>query len=362
MRRFFRPVAALMVGAMILAAADSARAHLCDNVFRQADKLVVKPELVNLIVKDVIAFKVFLQNNMDREVTQIRLGCRSDAFDVSVKPVQMSVPKDARVFFEVELRVKPGVRSGSYPLEFRLFAVKGRAEQEFKRFSIGGGVGTDAPVGPPQATLLVPRIAKGQKIQLREGADPIVPAGEDGALLTIDGTVDEPVWGKALTLSNFTAQSGKPAEFQTIALMLFDPKVIYLAVTCLEPQAASAGAADTLTIFLCPPGKDERFQFSVAADGSVLAITHDVKGSARAIPADKLKAKVKRGENEWSVEMALPWETFGLLGPPQAGDKWLHNIIRRRAVGTRDMSFWAGTPADYSRTEGFGQLLFAPAP
>jgi hypothetical protein len=39
----------------------------------------------------------------------------------------------AGVFFNVELKTKPSVPSGSYPLDFRLYAVKGNAEQEFKR-------------------------------------------------------------------------------------------------------------------------------------------------------------------------------------------------------------------------------------
>jgi hypothetical protein len=43
-------------------------AHLCDNVFRQADKLIVKPENYNLLVKDKTTFKIFLQNNMDRAI------------------------------------------------------------------------------------------------------------------------------------------------------------------------------------------------------------------------------------------------------------------------------------------------------
>ena len=76
----------------LLLAAGSAEAHLCDNVFRQADKLIINPETQNIIVKDSCKFKIFLQNNMDRGIAQIRMAANSRAFDISITPEQMNIP------------------------------------------------------------------------------------------------------------------------------------------------------------------------------------------------------------------------------------------------------------------------------
>ena len=58
---------------------------MSDNVFRQADKLIVKPETYNLVVKDKTTFKIFLQNNMDRGIADISLIAESPVFDFTIK-------------------------------------------------------------------------------------------------------------------------------------------------------------------------------------------------------------------------------------------------------------------------------------
>ena len=81
-----------------------AYSHLCDNVFRQQDKLIVKPQNYNIVVKDEATFKIFLQNNMDRAIAEISLLAESPAFEFTVTPEKMSVPRNQRVFFSVTVR------------------------------------------------------------------------------------------------------------------------------------------------------------------------------------------------------------------------------------------------------------------
>ena len=91
----FRVASAALLAAFSL----PAHAHLCDNVFRQADKLIVKPETYNLVVKDKTTFKIFLQNNMDRGIADISLIAESPAFDFTIKPQRMAIQKDQRTYF-----------------------------------------------------------------------------------------------------------------------------------------------------------------------------------------------------------------------------------------------------------------------
>lgn len=72
---------------VVAVSARTAHAHLCDNVWRQADKLVFKPEVTQLVVKDKASFKIHVQSNMDRGIAKnMRLVGKSEAFDVSVEP------------------------------------------------------------------------------------------------------------------------------------------------------------------------------------------------------------------------------------------------------------------------------------
>ena len=131
--------------------AGQVQAHLCDNVFRQADKLIVKPEMYNIVVKDKATFKIFLQNNMDRGIADIRLIPDSPSFEFSVNPKQMSIPQNQRTFFEVTMTPKPAVKTGTYTVNFRL--VGGNNQRLFKSFSLkmddAGADQSPAPAAQP---------------------------------------------------------------------------------------------------------------------------------------------------------------------------------------------------------------------
>lgn len=323
----------------------AAMGHLCDNVFRQPDKLVVKPEITNIIVKESIAFKVYLQNNMDRGIQQIRLGGRSRAFDVKVSPEQMSLPKDARAFFNVELKTRPNTRSGSYPLDFRLYAVKGQAEQEYKRFRLGGDVG-----------CLVPRVPEGTRTDgTAEGPD------EPEHPIKLDAEMTEPAWRKALVMSSFRSTEGRPAEPQTIALAVFDSRALYVALTCLEPRDGPASARDGVSLQFMPHGRADLYSAVMGSDGSLhVSVRRDAQ--VRVLPLQSVKHAAGRGDGEWRAELALPWALFGMSGPPQPGETWQFNIVRRRVAEQTQTSFWAGSPADFEDPESYGRLFFAPEP
>lgn len=116
----------------ILLGTSIVHAHLCDNVFRQPGKLIVKPENYNMVVKEEATFKIFLQNNMDRGIAEISLLADSPAFDFKISPEKMTLPKDQKVFFTVTMHSKDGVKTGYYPIHFRLVG----GGREFESFSL----------------------------------------------------------------------------------------------------------------------------------------------------------------------------------------------------------------------------------
>jgi hypothetical protein len=317
--------------------------HLCDNVFRQPDKLIVKPELTNVIVKDTIAFKVYLQNNMDRGITQIRLGGQSPAFDVKVSPEVIELPQGALASFDVQLHTRPNAASGSYPLNFRLYAVKGQAEQEFKRFSLAGAV-----------AYLVPRLVEKKPAQQAD-------AQSKSDLIQIDGKADEPAWGKALAMSNFRSPDGKPANPQTVVLAVFDSQTLYFAASCIEPKPGAVSAGDTITFMLNPEGRPELYSVTLMGNGAFRASVHTNAGERNLAPGI-VKARVAVAAAEWSAEVAVPWTVFGMDKPPKPGETWRLNILRQRAVDGVQASSWTPLPGGYGDVQSYGQLFFAPEP
>lgn len=327
-------------------AVSVAQAHICDNVFREPDKLVVKPEITNIIVKESIRFKLFLQNNMDRGIDQIRVGGQSPAFEVRVAPEKRSVPAGARVFFDVELRTVPDMPSGTYPLDFRLYAVKGQAQQEYKRFRMG--------VVP---AYVVPRAVE---------TGPAEQAEEDGEqelarLIEADGKATEPSWREALVISNFRSTEGKPADPQTVVLVVFDSEALYFAFACLGPEPGSAGARDSVSVRFSPQGSEELYSVTVAGDGA-LQMSARKDSEVRDLATETVGLGMDRSEAEWFAEMSLPWAVFGMKGPPEPGETWRLNIVRQRTVDGLQRSFWAGSPGTFQELDSYGHLFFAPQP
>jgi len=326
---------------------NSLQAHLCDNVFRQADKLIVKPETYNIVVKDKATFKIFLQNNMDRGIAEIKLLAESPAFDFQVYPEKMSIPKDQRVYFEVTMIPRPNISSGNYPVTFRLVG----GGRQFKSFHLDiAGEGQ-------------------QKIQERkETQTQNQPLPDISSLLSvkrinqapkIDGKLLEECWKNAGVLSNFSLSGrGKPV-YQTVGLVTYDSSALYLGFYCKDSNPEKISEKDKLEIQLSPDAYGKTY-YSIILTGEGKATCKKIStGAEQPVVLSDLKYAISRGVSGWMTEMAIPFSSLGTK-TPDSGDVWALKIIRTKATGYVEESFWAVDASSYHQENRLGQIVFAP--
>ncbi|MDQ7821287.1 MAG: hypothetical protein RDV48_00695 [Candidatus Eremiobacteraeota bacterium] len=316
--------------------------HLCDNVFRQADMLIVKPETYNLVVQDKASFKVFLQNNMDRGIAEISLLASSPAFDFVVTPSKMAIPKDQRVFFEVSMTVKKGMNTGNYPVNFKLVG----GGREFKSFSLStqGGGGSAAPgaaaMSSGPANLL------------------IVPQSRGG--IKIDGVIDDSVWSSSAVLSNFSSSAGSKALYQSVVLVSFNRECLNFGIRCSDESAEALSPEDRVDLYLSPkePGK-LKYHVSVSPDGKTTFDTQAHGGAPAPWNVGNARCRTSKMKKTWFAELSIPFAAFG-TACPTAPQKWSIRIERTKASGKKEKSFWAADASGYNNDKGFGQIIINP--
>jgi hypothetical protein len=327
------------------------QAHLCDNVYRQADKVIIKPEFTNLIIKDEATFKVFVQNNMDRGVESAGLEAESEAFDATVEPHAMELPKAKserdRVFFTVKIKLKPGFTSGSYKINFRLV---GRPEtgvgREIARYTADPGALSRIPPAPSTVTVKAVK------------AGPVV-----------DGKLDDAAWREAGSFTGFRLEDGTPARNQTTGLLVRDRDTLYLglalsdeAVDRVEKTIAGGTTTDEETdrvYLLLNPSPDVFFRLEVDCRGQATLFkvglaAKPVKAAVRAATRADAAAKT------WFLEAALPLKAVGGLKP---GASWKVNVVRFRNHDRNGEcgSSWAGLPSLGELPANLGTVRFTAA-
>ena len=369
-------VSSRIASAVLLAALClPARAHLCDNVFRQADKLIVKPETYNLVVKDKATFKIFLQNNMDRGIADISLVAESQAFDFIIKPQHMAIQKDQRTYFEVTMAPKASVKTGNYSINFRL--VGGSDKRLFKTFSLpiseseapGAAPKPGKPVevnkaGPPPAPEAKPPPRDRQQPEPARDN----PAGKTlfaaGRPTTnqpdVDGTLADPTWKQSAVLSGFSSASGGQAVYDTTALLTFDRQMIYLGVLCNDEDVSLLGESDFVEIVLArnyPKSPAYSIKLTPGNTASFSMALPDQQGG-RWIPAELAYAVSKAGR-AWSLELAIPFAALGTKYPRTA-EKWQLRINRNKASGNAEQSYWSADERGANSPKGLGIIGLAP--
>lgn len=346
----------LASAAALLMLPGAPKAHLCDNVYRQADKVIIKPEFTNLIVKDEVTFKMFIQNNMDRGVAEAGLEGDSEAFDVAVTPYKMEIPKAKsekdRVSFDVNLKLKAGYSSGSYRVNFKLVGrgSEGRG-REIARFTVEpDGKGVAVPAAP---ALTVKRCsAQAPKL---------------------DGVLDDAVWKQAASFTGFRTENGGLAANQTVGLVSFDGRNLYVAAVLTEEEVekvkesaagdAQEGDLDRVGINLIPKS-GVLHGFVINARG-VSEVCRLKPGDGKPVVCEtEMRTAVgfdgKR--KTWTIEAAIPFKDLGVKRIGN-GETWKLNVVRFRMTDTKGeyRSCWAGVPSRHDDPDGMGKLKFETA-
>ena len=104
----------------------AASGHLCNNIYRTPDRLIVKPEKQAVVLDQADEFRVFVQNNYHTYVHNVRLSVTAEGaqgVQVQVEPESVRELKAGeRVSFNVRLTAGAGAAKGQKALRFGIQA------------------------------------------------------------------------------------------------------------------------------------------------------------------------------------------------------------------------------------------------
>jgi len=187
----------------------------------------------------------------------------------------------------------------------------------------------------------------------------------------IDGNLSDPCWQKhkANSAGGFlSAYSMKPAECQTQVLVLYDDTNLYVAYTCREPDLGKLRADaqerdsrvyqdDCVELFVAPeddPKTNTYFHLIINTKGVVDdRVFVDGKKDASWNPDCEIAAG--KGQDYWTLELALPFESVLESLPPEK--TWRVNFNRTRRVRV-ESSGWAPTFGASHDRRRWGYLTF----
>ena len=323
--------------------------HLCDNVFRQADKLIVKPETYNLVVKDQATFKIFLQNNMDRGIAEISLIAESPAFNFTVTPAKMSIPKDQRTYFTVTMAPRASVKTGNYPINFRLVG-GGRTFKE-ESFSLNLADETNQP--KPE------RKEAGNKPASEHEIKEMLQAKPSDQSPVLDGIINDKCWKSAGVASNFSRVGGGVPAFQTVTLIAFDREYLHLGVYCNDEKTGQLTKDDKLEIEIGPNRYGYPWYYLSVSGNNAAKFQKVFSDKSTPWNAAGTKYYIGRDKKSWTLELSIPFSALGRQAPT-VKKIWNLRIIRNKANGNNEKSFWAATAAGYNSETGFGEFALVP--
>ncbi len=183
----------------------------------------------------------------------------------------------------------------------------------------------------------------------------------------IDGVLDDACWESGGVMDRFIAIRGESfAAAQTTARLVHDAEALYLGVRCDEPlmgqvQADAAPGSgrvwtdDCVELFLDPEGDGTYAHLIVNAAG----VRQDDLPAERAV-APAWTAAAGRGEDFWSVEIAVPFTDLEAPAP-EPGQAWRMNLCRSR-LPVREATCWSPTFDGFHVPERFGVLVFGAPP
>lgn len=186
---------------------------------------------------------------------------------------------------------------------------------------------------------------------LASAAPPVVTALKTTTAPVLDGKLDEAVWQAGEWYTNFTllGEGDRPATAQTRFKVAFDQQNLYFGVELFEPQMDKLVANETkhdgrvhsddvLELMVVPnSARLDYYHFSVNTIGTLYEAEMRQGGNVRTTEWDpNWQAKIAKGTQSWTVEIAIPFVELGLTGASK-GD-WALNVARERQAGKAELS------------------------
>jgi hypothetical protein len=205
-----------------------------------------------------------------------------------------------------------------------------------------------------------------------------------GSAPVIDGNLSKPFWQGISPLEPFVliGSPGTQAKGQTVARAAYDTKALYIALRCEEPNPAHLETeklppndaaifkGNVGEVFVNVTRNDSTYlHFAVNSAGSHWAGSHY---KDKADPLNKpWERAVRIEQNAWTVEIAIPWSTLGISGPPlppstlppanmyvpRPAPPLRVNFTRERPKAN-ELSSWAPVAKSFLESGNFGRVTF----
>jgi len=190
-----------------------------------------------------------------------------------------------------------------------------------------------------------------------------IPLVEKGP--SLKGDLSSPEWKKAAKVGDFIKLGKKTAAaVQTKVYVLYDPKNLYVAFVCDEPNTsklvAGLGALwndDCVELCLDPAnGTSWMYHWIVNSTGGIWNGTNNVVVDGSYDFATNIQVKTSVGKNRWICEMKIPFKD--LVAKPVAGEVWGINFCRERKV-KHENSSWSFAAKSFGTAGKLGEAVFS---
>lgn len=182
----------------------------------------------------------------------------------------------------------------------------------------------------------------------------------------MDGLVQDAEWQAAGKVGAFAANAGDRApEAATTAFVGHDATKLYVAFRCREPKLSAAARNrydrhdssvwnnECVEIFLDPAADRVSYMHFLV---DLLGQRHDLLGSDSYGFNPTWEARVAESADQWSVEIAIPFDSLGVPAP-EPGTAWYGNLCRERKA-VNELSAWQATGGSFAAPGRFGLLVF----
>lgn len=132
----------------------------------------------------------------------------------------------------------------------------------------------------------------------------------------IDGTLSDPVWGKATLVEPGYVSSNSPARLPTKAFLLFDKRFFYVGFECAEPDTSRlkmdirtrdgpVWQGDCVEVFVCIEPQEGYKHIVVNPARTVFDQRCLLSGEKDASWNADVQVKTSVGKGKWSVTLAV---------------------------------------------------------
>ena len=264
----------------------------------------------------------------------------------------------------------------------RIYVGFWRADERL-RVSRGAADATDAKGRALAATIPTPALEDAER---RKDALPRLALVQTKRSPRLDGSLGDAVWGFANTTRAFVeTRHGGLAPVQASAKLLWDARYLYVGVEVRDAllrashteRDAHLWEQDCVELMIDPDGDGKNyFEIQVSPRGVVFDTRYDTPRAPRPFGHTDWDSKIrvavaprgkiddKEADAGYTVEMAIPWQTFSLEGKPAPrpaiGDQWRANLYVMDLIDEQQRAAaWSslGT-GDFHVPRRFGILAF----